>query len=76
MLAKDPEHAIKVVMEILDLLSTGKLKPLLYDKEYNGLETVGEALQDLEDRKTWGKGVVRVRQSASSTSALKREAKL
>lgn len=72
--AKDIQHAFQVVMEVLDLLSTGKLKPILYDKTYDGLEKVSEGLQDLENRKTWGKGVIRVRQNPSPIS--KREAKL
>lgn len=68
--ARDPQHAVQVVSEVLGLLSSGKLKPILYEKVYNGLETVSEALQDLEGRKTWGKGVIRIRPSTL------REAKL
>ncbi|KAK1924379.1 NAD(P)-binding protein [Papiliotrema laurentii] len=67
---RDPQHAVQVVSEVLGLLSSGKLKPILYEKVYNGLETVSEALQDLEGRKTWGKGVIRIRPSTL------REAKL
>lgn len=55
------------------MLGAGKLKPILYDAEYNGLERVAAGLQDLEGRKMWGKGVVRIR---PSVGAQKREAKL
>jgi len=43
----------------LDLLKTGRLKPMLYGK-YEGLEDVGRALKDLADRKVYGKIVVKV----------------
>jgi len=71
---RDPQHAIQVVFEVLEHLSTGKLKPILFDKEYNGLETVSQGLQDLEGRLTWGKGVIRIRDEGSSNN--KRESKL
>ena len=60
-------------MEVLNHLSSGKLKPILFDKEYNGLEHVSQALQDLEGRVTWGKGVIKIRPDAA---ACKRESKL
>lgn len=57
----------------MGLLSSGKLKPILYDTEYNGVEKVAEGLQDLEGRKMWGKGVVRIR---PGVKVPKRDAKL
>ena len=36
---------------------------MVYKRKYT-LETVGEGLQDLENRKTWGKAVVQVREPA------------
>jgi NADPH2:quinone reductase len=71
---RDPENATQVVFEVLEHLSTGKLKPILFDKEYNGLETVSQALQDLEGRLTWGKGVIRIKQVEDQSC--KRESKL
>ncbi|SMQ50643.1 unnamed protein product [Zymoseptoria tritici ST99CH_3D7] len=43
----------------LKMLETGRLKPLIYGK-YEGLEDVGRALKDLQERKVYGKIVVKV----------------
>jgi NADPH2:quinone reductase len=45
----------------MSLLSSGKVVPILYEPVYDGLESVTQALADLEGRKTWGKAVIRVR---------------
>ena len=52
---------MQVVAAVLDLLSSGKVVPVIYDPIYEGLESVGRGLSDLEGRKTWGKAVVRIR---------------
>ena len=43
------------------MIKKGILVPAVYDKVYQGLESIPEGLKDLEMRKTWGKAVVRVR---------------
>lgn len=43
------------------MLAEGQLKPVVYDEEYR-LEQVAEALGALEQRKTWGKAVLTVRE--------------
>ena len=43
----------------LGMLAEGRLRPVLYGK-YVGLEEVGRALGDLQERKVYGKIVVRV----------------
>ena len=43
------------------LFSERKLVPAVFDKVYDGLEEVAQGLDDLEKRRTWGKAVVRVR---------------
>lgn len=45
----------------MTLFNEKKLIPSVFDKVYDGLEQVGQGLDDLEKRKTWGKAVVRVR---------------
>ncbi|KAI0267827.1 NAD-P-binding protein [Gloeopeniophorella convolvens] len=50
--------------ELLELLGSGRLKPVIYDANYT-LETLSQGLQDLESRKTWGKAIVRVREPAA-----------
>jgi NADPH2:quinone reductase len=43
-------------------LSAGQLVPAVFEPIYEGLESVARGLGDLEGRRTWGKGVVRIRQ--------------
>ncbi|KAH9033211.1 alcohol dehydrogenase [Lactarius deliciosus] len=59
----NPEHVGETWRELLELLASGRLKPVVYIGEYT-LETLTQGLQDLENRKTWGKAVVRVREPA------------
>lgn len=49
---------------------SGKLKPTVYEKEYRGLESVPQAMKDVQDRRVWGKAVILVNKNA------KQEAKL
>ncbi|GAM86392.1 hypothetical protein ANO11243_044060 [Dothideomycetidae sp. 11243] len=63
----EPE-AIKGVWDgLFKLMESGQFKPTCFtDKEYVGLETVGEALTALGARDTWGKVVVKVPQEGES----------
>lgn len=60
---KDPKRVGEVWAELLSLFASGRLKPVVYDGHYT-LDTLTRGLQDLEDRKTWGKVVVHVREPA------------
>lgn len=44
------------------MLGSGKVVPAIYEPVYDGLESVGQGLDDLDKRKVWGRAVVRVRQ--------------
>jgi NADPH2:quinone reductase len=56
---------------IYKLIAEGSLKPIVYDEEkFEGLESVGRALQKLGRRGTWGKVIIDVRPDASSKSKL------
>ena len=47
------------------------MKPIVYDDDkFEGLESVGNALQKLGSRKTWGKVVVDIRPDMSAKSRL------
>lgn len=59
---------------ILSLIKSGKAKPTVYEHVYEGLETLPRALQDLSDRKTYGKVVVRLHQDPEHPP--KRQAKI
>jgi NADPH2:quinone reductase len=54
----------EVWTELLALFASGRLKPVVYDGHYT-LETLDQGLQDLENRKTWGKTVVRIQEPAA-----------
>lgn len=57
----DKGRSKEVWKELLGLLASGRLQPVVYDQEYS-LEHVAEALGALEQRKTWGKAVLTIRQ--------------
>jgi len=57
----NPERVAEAWRELLELFSSGRLKPVVYSGKYT-LETLTQGLQDLENRKTWGKAVIRVRE--------------
>jgi len=61
---KNPKRVGEVWAELLSLFASGRLKPVVYDGHYT-LDTLTRGLQDLEDRKTWGKVVVHVREPAA-----------
>jgi len=53
------------------MIEEGKLKPIVYDDEkFDGLESVGKALQKLGSRGTWGKVIVDVKLDANVKSKL------
>ncbi|KXT06124.1 hypothetical protein AC578_1380 [Pseudocercospora eumusae] len=53
----------------LEMLETGRLKAMIYGR-YEGLEDIGRALQDLHDRKVYGKIVVKVADAPSQAGKL------
>ncbi|WWC61711.1 uncharacterized protein I303_104296 [Kwoniella dejecticola CBS 10117] len=55
---KDPPSTQRIFMEVLQLLASGQVKQVIYEKPYVGLENVNVGLKDIEDRKVWGKAVV------------------
>ncbi|KAJ3487411.1 hypothetical protein NLI96_g3564 [Meripilus lineatus] len=61
---KEPGHIPSVWQGLLELLSSGGLKPVIYDKVYP-LEKLADGLRELEQRKTWGKVAIRVREETT-----------
>ncbi|KAI0050495.1 NAD-P-binding protein [Auriscalpium vulgare] len=56
-----PERTVSVWEELIALLSSGRVKPVVYTETYT-LDTLVRGLDDLEKRKTWGKAIVRIRE--------------
>lgn len=62
-----PEMIERVWGELFQLVEEGKFRGTVYtDRQFRGLESVGEALDMLGRRETWGKVVVSVLQGAES----------
>ncbi|KAI0306202.1 chaperonin 10-like protein [Multifurca ochricompacta] len=57
----NPKRTREIWDEIFALFASGRLKAVLYPGRYT-LETLSQGLQDLENRKTWGKVIARVRE--------------
>ncbi|WWC89477.1 uncharacterized protein L201_004401 [Kwoniella dendrophila CBS 6074] len=68
---KDPAAAAKVIKNVLSLLASGKVKQVIYDKPYVGLDQVSQGLHDIESRKVWGKAVVRIREAKDEEARAK-----
>ncbi|EPT04976.1 NAD-binding protein [Fomitopsis schrenkii] len=64
----EPQHIFEVHKAINGLLASGRVKPVVYT-EVLPLERVADGLHLLEQRKTWGKAVVRVRDEISGERA-------
>ncbi|KAG0066617.1 hypothetical protein BGZ90_001334 [Linnemannia elongata] len=60
----------QVWTELLDLFAKEKLVPVVYDKIYQGLDSVKTGLNDLAARKTFGKAIVAINGIAPSHSKL------
>jgi len=63
----EPEQIQPVWDGIFELIAEKKFRGTVFtDKEFVGLESVGEALESLGSRGTWGKVVVKVPQEGQS----------
>ena len=66
-LAEEPGTVAEVWKGLFELMEGGRFRGTVYgDKTYTGLERVGEALEALGRRETWGKVVVKVPQEGES----------
>ncbi|KAH7909327.1 hypothetical protein BJ138DRAFT_1155526 [Hygrophoropsis aurantiaca] len=57
---KEPSRIPVVWSELLSLLASGRVKPVIYSKIYSLEEVVG-GLHALQKRETWGKAIVRIK---------------
>ncbi|GAA5853673.1 hypothetical protein JCM8547_007408 [Rhodosporidiobolus lusitaniae] len=57
----EPNAIPEVWNALLDLFATKKVRGIVYDKVFGGLEAVPEGLKALGARETWGKAVVKVK---------------
>ncbi|KXJ86931.1 hypothetical protein Micbo1qcDRAFT_152478 [Microdochium bolleyi] len=59
-LRRYPEEKARIWDSLWPLIRSGKIKPVVYDRAYLGLESVPAALVDIASRKVWGKAVIQV----------------
>jgi D-arabinose 1-dehydrogenase-like Zn-dependent alcohol dehydrogenase len=48
----------------MQLVEQGKIQPVIYSKQYRGLEAVPRALEDAKERRAWGRAVLRIDENA------------
>lgn len=65
---QEPSHRPIVWKNVLDLLSSGRVKPTMFSQIYP-LERVIDALATLEQRKTWGKVIIQVKKEDTNQKA-------
>ncbi|KAH7126698.1 zeta-crystallin [Dendryphion nanum] len=63
---RDPRRTTEVWNGFMGLVDRGLIRPVIYEKRYEGLEAVGRALGDLEKRAVWGRAVVRIGEDESA----------
>lgn len=44
----------------MSMVKSGLIKPVQYAEEYKGIESIPRALEDLHQRKVWGRSVVEI----------------
>ncbi|CRK21239.1 Quinone oxidoreductase-like protein 2 like [Verticillium longisporum] len=65
-LRRSPEEDEILWSGLQSLIDSGVVVPVVYDTRYNGLDSVPQALQDMMDRKVWGKAVITVKEVAEA----------
>jgi len=58
---RNPGENVIVAEGVAKMIKDGVIQPVIYDEQYEGLESVPRALADSAARKIWGKAVVDVR---------------
>ncbi|KAF9650899.1 alcohol dehydrogenase [Thelephora ganbajun] len=66
---KEPGHVPSVHKAVISMLQSGKVTPVIFPEVYP-LERLADGLVALENRKTWGKAIVRIRDEPVPTAKL------
>ncbi|KAJ1324584.1 NADPH:quinone reductase [Microdochium nivale] len=64
-LRRYPEEKARIWDSLWPLIHSGKIKPVVFDRAYRGLESVPAALRDIATRKVWGKAIIQVVDAAA-----------
>lgn len=57
---RDAQRTKDVWDGFMKLVEDGKIRPVIYNEDYWGLEAVSRALEDVRARKAWGRAVIRI----------------
>ncbi|RMZ72089.1 quinone oxidoreductase [Pyrenophora seminiperda CCB06] len=57
---RNPQRTKDVWTGFMKLVEAGKIQPVVYKEDYRGLQGVRKALEDVKERKTWGRAVVSI----------------
>ena len=55
---RDPQVHKEIWVGYLDMIASGRIQPLIDPKVYRGIKDVPRALQDLADKKLFGKAII------------------
>ncbi|KAK5142701.1 hypothetical protein LTR04_002136 [Oleoguttula sp. CCFEE 6159] len=55
-----PQETAALLDGFNEMVANGKIKPIIYKEKYTGLEDVPRAMNDLAERKVWGKAVIAI----------------
>ncbi|KAF1810465.1 zeta-crystallin [Eremomyces bilateralis CBS 781.70] len=55
-----PHETREIWKEFMDMVDSGKVRPVVFDGSYRGIESIPQALADVEGHKVWGRAVVEV----------------
>ncbi|KAK7540816.1 uncharacterized protein J3D65DRAFT_644664 [Phyllosticta citribraziliensis] len=62
---RNPAATSAIWESTMALISQNKIRPVVYKQVYGGLDSVPKALQDVDERKIWGRAVVSVSEEDS-----------
>jgi NADPH:quinone reductase-like Zn-dependent oxidoreductase len=65
---QEPPRVAEVFNAIMDLIASGRVKPIIYEEIFP-LDKVGQGLDAISARRTWGKPVLRIKEEQHSTVA-------
>lgn len=60
----DPQRTKAVWDGFMSMVDNGKIQPLIYKEQYQGLEAVPKALEDANNHRPWGRAILRIDDNA------------
>lgn len=64
---KYPAEVADIVKGTIKMIEEGHIQPTVYEKKYQGLNSIVSAMHDLASRKVWGKAVISLEEPTSKS---------